>query len=55
MVSFDGTFVQAIPAPYVKGQHCGVCGNFDGNTKNEFLNKVGSAVETDRLAQAWCI
>ena len=55
MVSFDGTFVQVIPAPYVKGQHCGVCGNFDGNTKNEFLNKVGSPVESGRIAQAWCV
>ena len=55
MVTFDGTFVQVTPAPYVKGQHCGVCGNFDGNTKNEFLNKVGSPVEAGRIAQAWCI
>eukprot|EP00090_Calanus_glacialis_P016360 TRINITY_DN2561_c0_g1_i1.p1 TRINITY_DN2561_c0_g1~~TRINITY_DN2561_c0_g1_i1.p1 ORF type:complete len:1526 (-),score=363.79 TRINITY_DN2561_c0_g1_i1:68-4645(-) len=55
MVTFDGTFAQVIPAPYVKGQHCGVCGNFDGNTKNEFLNKVGSPVEVGRIAQAWCI
>ena len=31
---------QVIPAPWVKGQHCGVCGNFDGNTKNEMLDKV---------------
>ena len=31
---------QVIPAPWVKGQHCGVCGNFDGNTKNEMQDKV---------------
>ena len=33
-------YEQVIPAPWVKGQHCGVCGNFDGNTKNEMLDKV---------------
>ena len=44
MVNFDGTFVQIIPAPYIKGQHCGVCGNFDGNKNNEFLNKAGAPV-----------
>ena len=54
-VIYDGTFVQVIPAPFVKGQHCGICGNFDGNKKNEFLNKVGAPVEAGRLAQAWCI
>ena len=33
---------QVIPAPWVKGQHCGVCGNFDGNTKNEMVDKVAN-------------
>jgi len=55
MINFDGTFAQIIPAPYVKGQHCGVCGNFDGNRKNEFLNKVGAPTDPSRIAQAWCI
>ena len=32
--------MQVIPAPWVKGQHCGICGNFDGNTKNEMEDKV---------------
>ena len=55
MVSYDGTFVQVMPAPFVKGQHCGICGNFDGNTKNELLNKNGAPVDAERVAQAWCI
>jgi len=55
MVNFDGTFVQIIPAPYIKGQHCGVCGNFDGNKNNEFLNKAGAPVDPEQLPQAWCI
>ena len=55
MINFDGTFAQIIPAPYVKGQHCGVCGNFDGNKKNEFHNKVGAPTDPSRIAQAWCI
>merc|ERR1712032_1340368 len=44
VILYDGTFVEVIPAPWVKGQHCGVCGNFDGNTKNEMQDKTGSLV-----------
>ena len=38
---------QVIPAPWVKGQHCGVCGNFDGNTKNEMQDKVNILFHLD--------
>merc|ERR1712038_957640 len=54
VVLYDGTFVEVIPAPWVKGQHCGVCGNFDGNTKNEMQDKTGTMVPADMLSRAWC-
>merc|ERR1711879_886064 len=54
VVLYDGTFVEVIPAPWVKGQHCGVCGKFDGNTKNEMQDKTGAMVPADMLSRAWC-
>jgi len=54
MISYDGTFVQVIPAPWVKGQHCGVCGNYDGNKNNDLLNKVGDPIPGGEMSAAWC-
>merc|ERR1712083_551630 len=54
VILYDGTFVEVIPAPWVKGQHCGICGNFDGNTKNEMEDKTGAVVPADMLSRAWC-
>lgn len=55
MILFDGHFVEVIPAPSVKGQHCGACGNFDGNPKNELIGKNGQdLVPRDNIANAWC-
>lgn len=30
-LAYDGTFVEVIPAPSAKGQHCGICGNYNRN------------------------
>jgi hypothetical protein len=53
-ILFDGTFVQVIPAPSVKGQHCGVCGNYDNNRKNELFGKNGQIITEANLAWEWC-
>jgi len=53
-IVYDGTFVEVIPAPSVKGQHCGVCGNYDNNRKNELVGKAGQAVTVAELPTAWC-
>ena len=54
LILYDGTFVEVVPAPWVKGQHCGLCGNFDGNSKNEVMDKAGAAVPEAMLSRAWC-
>ena len=36
---YDGNFVEVMPAPSVKGQHCGVCGNYNRNKNDEFTGK----------------
>merc|ERR1719510_2875812 len=53
-ILFDGTFVEVVPAPSVKGQHCGVCGNYDNNRKNELLGKNGQPITEANLATEWC-
>lgn len=53
-IVYDGSFVQVFPAPNVKGQHCGVCGNFDGNQKNDLVNKAGQAIAANKMATSWC-
>ena len=55
LINYDPSMVQVIPAPYMKGQHCGVCGNFDGNQKNDMLGKGGDPVNPDSLASSWCM
>jgi len=55
LINYDPSMVQVLPAPFIKGQHCGVCGNFDGNQKNEFLDKNGDPVSSNSLASSWCI
>lgn len=40
-IAFDGTFVNVVPAPSVKGQHCGLCGNYNRNKYDEMTGKDG--------------
>merc|ERR1712150_164467 len=39
-ISFDGTYVNVIPAPSVKGNHCGLCGNYNRNKYDEMTEKT---------------
>jgi len=43
-IMFDGSFVGVVPAPSVKGQHCGICGNYNKNKYDEMMGKDGSTV-----------
>merc|ERR1711862_863514 len=40
-IVFDGNFVNVVPAPSVKGQHCGLCGNYNRNRYDEMMGKDG--------------
>lgn len=43
-VAFDGNFVEVVPAPSVKGQHCGLCGNYNRNKFDEWTGKDGKTI-----------
>ena len=43
-IMFDGTFVGTVPAPSVKGQHCGLCGNYNRNKYDDFMGKDGQTL-----------
>jgi len=45
-IVFDGNFVNVVPAPSVKGQHCGLCGNYNRNRYDEMMGKDGRTVIT---------
>jgi len=51
---YDGSFAQVMPMMGVKGQHCGACGNFDGNNKNDLFDKAGSPIQATQLPTVWC-
>jgi hypothetical protein len=42
-IVFDGSYVEVIPAPSVKGNHCGLCGNYNRNKFDEWTKKDNSA------------
>jgi len=53
-VAYDGNFVEVVPAPSTKGQHCGICGNYNRQQSDEMtgkdMQKVGSVQE---LVKDW--
>jgi len=53
-IIYDGNFIQVIPLAVVNGQHCGICGNFDGSKFNELQDKNGNDVPHEQFARAWC-
>ena len=38
-VAYDGNFVEVVPAPSSKGQHCGICGNYNRQQSDEMTGK----------------
>ena len=45
-VSTDNTFVQVMPAPSTRGQHCGLCGTFNRNVYDEWMGKDGVTMKS---------
>jgi len=45
-IVFDGSYVNVVPAPSVKGQHCGLCGNYNRNQYDEMTGKDGKTLFT---------
>lgn len=55
-IVFDGSFVEIVPAPSVKGNHCGLCGNFNRNKFDEMTKKDGVSLATTptEMAREYC-
>jgi len=45
-VATDNVFVQVMPAPSTRGQHCGLCGTFNRNMFDEWMGKDGETMMT---------
>jgi hypothetical protein len=43
-IVFDGSFAEVVPAPSTKGNHCGLCGNYNRNKFDEMMMKDGSTL-----------
>ena len=39
-VAYDGNFVEVVPAPSTKGQHCGICGNYNRQQGHRAIENV---------------
>lgn len=53
-VTFDGTHANVIPAPSVRGEHCGMCGNFNRIQHDEIVGKDGNKLEdVSKMAEEW--
>jgi len=55
-IVFDGSFVEVIPAPSVKGNHCGMCGNFNRDQYDEMTKKDGKSLAATpaEMVQEYC-
>jgi len=54
-VATDGVFLQVLPAPSTRGQHCGMCGTFNRNIYDEWTGKDGQTLMTsaDAMVREW--
>lgn len=55
-IVFDGSFVEIIPAPSVKGNHCGLCGNYNRDQYDEMTKKDGTSLAATpaEMVQEYC-
>ena len=54
-IVFDGSYVEVIPAPSVKGNHCGLCGNYNRNKFDEWTKKDSSmATSASAMVSDYC-
>jgi len=49
-IATDGVFLQVLPAPSTRGQHCGMCGTFNRNIYDEWMGKDGQTLITSAAA-----
>jgi len=56
-IVFDGSFVEVVPAPSIKGNHCGMCGNYNRNQYDEMMKKDGISLAktADEMRDDYCV
>merc|ERR1712168_355304 len=56
MLHYDGYSVKVLAGPHLKGQHCGMCGDYNRNTFKEFINPQMCTLKTgEEMAHAWTL
>jgi len=54
MINYDGNSIQVLAGPHVKGQHCGMCGDYNRNTHYELDDPQMCPLKTgEEMARAW--
>ncbi len=52
--SYDGHFVEVVPAPSARGQHCGICGNYNRVQSDELIGKdLQKLSSPEQLVKDW--
>merc|ERR1711887_117570 len=56
VLHYDGHSLQVIAGQHLEGQHCGMCGDFNKKTYDEFLNPQMCELRTgEEMARAWAL
>ena len=53
-VTYDGATIQVVPNPMVRAKLCGVCGDYDGDSRNDVVNKHGHPIDQNVFLESWC-
>jgi len=56
MINFNGISAQVLAGPHIKGQNCGMCGDYNRNPHHEFLDPQMCHLKNgDEMALAWTL
>jgi len=56
LINYDGKSIQVRVGPHMKGQHCGMCGDYNGMTHQELKNPQMCVLQSGQdMAKAWAL